>query len=56
MRWCGIRGDTARSASSLVVTISDDDGQTFTSLGSIDLTQARKHIYAAARTGIASSV
>lgn len=42
----GVKGDTARSTSSLTVEFSDDDWQTFYTAGAIDMTQiAKKHIY-----------
>lgn len=45
MAWCGLAGDTARSAQSIAVDVSDDDGQNFTSLGSVDMTSERKSVH-----------
>lgn len=45
MGMCGVKGNTARSASSLAVSFSDDDWQTTYSAGTIDMTQQKKHIY-----------
>jgi hypothetical protein len=45
MRWCGVSGDTARSAQSLTVEFSDDDDQTFATSGAIDCTLAKPQIY-----------
>lgn len=45
MRWCGVNGDTARSAQSLTVEFSDDDDQTFATSGAIDRTLAKPQIY-----------
>lgn len=43
---CGVIGDTARSASTLGVEFSDDDGQTWSTARNIDMTQvAKKHLY-----------
>ena len=44
MPMCGILGDTARSASSLSVEFSDDDGQTWSTARTIDMTSAEKMI------------
>lgn len=45
MPMCGVIADTARSASSLAVSFSDDDGQTFSTARNIDLTSGKKHLY-----------
>lgn len=44
MRWCGVKGDTARSASSLGVSFSDDDGQNWSTARNIDMTSDDKAI------------
>lgn len=41
----GVDADTARSANDLTVEISTDDCQTFSTLGTIDLTQDRKVLF-----------
>lgn len=42
MRMYGLKGDTSRSASSVTVEASDDDWQTYSTLGTIDMTQIKK--------------
>lgn len=42
MPMCGIQGDTARSASSLSVQFSDDDGVTWSTARTIDMTSLEK--------------
>src|SRR3990167_8119999 len=44
MSWFGVTGDTARSASSLAVSFSDDDGQNWSTARNIDLTSKEKLI------------
>ena len=44
MSWFGVKGDTARSASSLNVSFSDDDWQTFSTARTIDMTATLKRI------------
>lgn len=38
----GVKGDTSRTASSVTVEASDDDWQTYTTLGTLDMTQINK--------------
>lgn len=45
MRWLGLKQPVERSACSETVQISDDDGQTWISLGTIDCTSAKPHLY-----------
>lgn len=45
MRWCGLKGTVERSACTETVTVSDDDGQNWVSLGTIDRTADKQHIY-----------
>jgi len=46
MPWCGVVGDSASSASSVVgVSFSDDDYPTFSTARDIDMSQRKKHIY-----------
>lgn len=45
MRWCGVKGTLERTACTETVSVSDDDGQNWTSLGSIDRTVDKQHIY-----------
>lgn len=45
MRWCGVQGDTARSAQSLNVSFSDDDDQNFSTARVIDRTSDKPQIY-----------
>lgn len=45
MPMCGVVASTARSASSLGVSFSDDDGQTWSAVRNIDLTVNKKHLY-----------
>lgn len=42
MRMYGVLGDTARSSSTLGVSVSDDDGQNWSSLNGIDMTSMKK--------------
>lgn len=43
-KWLGVDGDTARSAQSISVDVSDDDYQTWANVGSIDMTQQMKRL------------
>lgn len=45
MPYCGITADTARSATSLTLEKSTDDYQTWTNIGTLDLTKSRKAKY-----------
>lgn len=44
MSMCGVKGDTARVASTLNVEFSDDDWQTFQSARAIDMTKIKKQL------------
>jgi hypothetical protein len=44
-RWIGVDGDTSTSSSSLLVELSRDDGQTFETARTIDMTSTKKKIY-----------
>lgn len=45
--WCGVKGDTAASTttSTLNISLSRDDWQTFEAARTIDMTKPKKHIY-----------
>lgn len=45
MRWAGLEQDIERSACSELVEASDDDGQTWTTLGTLDCTSQKPHFY-----------
>jgi hypothetical protein len=45
MRWLGLKGTIERSACTETVSVSDDDGQNWVSLGTIDRTANKQHIY-----------
>jgi hypothetical protein len=47
MRWFGLKGSIERSACTETASISDDDGQNWTSMGTIDRTVDKQHIYRA---------
>ena len=45
MRWLGLKGTIERSACTETVSVSDDDGQNWTSIGTIDRAADKQHIY-----------
>lgn len=49
MPMCGVIGDTARSASSLNVSFSDDDGQNWSTARTIDMTAPAKNLMGCGR-------
>jgi len=44
-KWAALVGDTARAAQAIDLSVSDDDYQTWTSLGTIDMTSDKKALY-----------
>jgi hypothetical protein len=45
MAWCGLVGTQERSACTETVAVSDNDGQNFTTVGTIDRTTTRQYLF-----------